>query len=694
MGSVDADRPILVTGAAGFVGSAVTARLLALGHKVLAMDIDHNTGRLEAHPLLECVTADIRDADAVNALVDRAERVLHFAAIADVRVYSERPLDVLEVNLMGTRTVLLAAHRARIPVLFASSSEALGKNTSLLDERADTVLGPTDESRWSYAVTKIASEHWAWALAREGLTATAVRYFNVYGPTMDAPGRGRVITKFLGKLLAGEPLELVDGGHATRCFCWIDDAADATVQLALAMEPGSPTAGRPFHIGRPEPITMRELASHMIRLSGHPHGVREVTGTAFFGKGFAEIPHRVPDVSALEEAIGFRAEVPLEEGLRRVLDHWGLLADEAPAPVPPPLRAFRPIYDADRALLDSFQASLDAGWTTNNGPQTQAFEAELAAWLGVDEVVSVASGAAGLLLAAHALGGSGVAILPSFTYVATLNAVERAGYRPVFCDIEEDGYTLSVSHLDQLLATHDDVQLIVPVTAFGVIPELPAIEARARKVRARVLHDAAHAFGTSVAGHRSPGHADATVFSFHATKVMAAIEGGAVITPDPALATRLRALRTHGLGPDPLQSETGWNAKIDELSAATGRHTLARLDAILARRRGYDAELRAGIAKLDAYTPQWIPPGMLTNVQNTVVRSTVPVDQVLAVLAKHGIQGRRYFSPPLHHLARVDSPPLPVTEAVHASLVCLPLYSRMAPGDIDRIVAALAEAAR
>ena len=122
MGSVDADRPILVTGAAGFVGSAVTARLLALGHKVLAMDIDHNTGRLEAHPLLECVTADIRDADAVIALVDRAERVLHFAAIADVRVYSERPLDVLEVNLMGTRTVLLAAHRARIPVLFASSA--------------------------------------------------------------------------------------------------------------------------------------------------------------------------------------------------------------------------------------------------------------------------------------------------------------------------------------------------------------------------------------------------------------------------------------------------------------------------------------------------------------------------------------------------------------------------------------------
>jgi nucleoside-diphosphate-sugar epimerase/dTDP-4-amino-4,6-dideoxygalactose transaminase len=694
------DAPVLVTGAAGFLGSAIARALVDAGHRVLAFDRDHAQGRLPDHPAITRITGDVRNAEQVDALVAESSRVLHFAAVAGVHTYLQQTLEVLDVNLLGTRNVLLAAHRHDVPTVIASSSEAYGKNPTTLHEDSDTHLGATTHARWSYATTKVAGEHYAWALARDGLPVAAVRYFNVYGPLLDAPGTGRVLSQFLGQMQRGDPLVLVDGGEAVRCFCHIDDAVRATVQLALALEAGSRLAGRPFNIGNPEPVSMRQLAAEVARLAAYPHGTVDVPGRQFFGDGFEDIPHRVPDVSALRDLLGFEARVSLTEGLRETLAHWGLLADSPAAPVLDPIPVIRPFYDADEALIGRYRSALVRGRTTNAGPEVVALEDEASTWLGCERVLTVGSGAAGLELgvralerSVRALERSGKAALPAFTYIATLNAVALAGLEPVFVDLDPDTWTMSPDHLAEVLRDHPDVSMVLPVCAYGVPPDLDRLCALAQAAGASVVYDAAHAFGTTVHGSRYRGGPDVTVFSLHATKCLPSVEGGLLVADDPALADRIAAIRTHGLTPDPLDALPGLNAKMDELSAATARHGLHRIEATLARRRRYGARLTAALDASERWTTQLCPEGVETNFQNLCARHADGVAAAGAVLDAHSVGWRRYFHPPLHQLRRLaPQAPLPHTEAVWASLVCLPLHSRMSPDTLARIEAAIADA--
>lgn len=682
--------PVLVTGAAGFVGSALTGWLLAKGHAVVALDLDFGADRLPQDPRLERVVGDVRDAALVDALVARCARVAHLGAIAGVHHYLARTFDVLDVNILGTRTVLEAAARHGRPTLLASTSETYGKSGATLEEHGDSVLGPSTNARWCYAVSKLAAEHYAWAHARAGLPVTAVRYFNVYGPLLDAPGEGRVLAQFLGRLRAGRPLALVDGGHAVRCFCYVDDAVEATGRMLLALAPDSPLVGRPFNVGRPEPVTMRRLAELVVGLSGHAPGVEDVSGMDFFGRGFEDIEHRVPDTSDLEVTLGWHAATDLVTGLTRVLAHHGLLADAPNLPPTEPVPVIRPVYDADEALLDRYRAALRAGRTTNAGPEVTALEHEAGAWLGVDGLLAVGSGADGLELAVRGLGARGRAILPSFTYVSTLNAAELVGLEPLFCDIDPHTWTMDPEHLAELLATHDDVGVVLAVNVFGVSPALDPITAVTRAYGVPLVLDAAHAIGTEAGGLRYDPRPDVTVWSLHATKVLPATEGGLVACRDPAVGARVAQLRTHGLAPDPLDSEPGRNAKMDELAAATARHGLARLEGILSRRRGYDARLRAAL-QAAGWTVQAVPAGLRTNGQNLAARPPGGHREAAArVLADHGVASRRYFHPALHHLRRFHGRfHLPVTDAVVEDLLNLPLHSRMSEADLARIEVAV-----
>jgi nucleoside-diphosphate-sugar epimerase/dTDP-4-amino-4,6-dideoxygalactose transaminase len=701
---------VLVTGAGGFIGSAVVARLRATGHAVIAFDQAFPEGKLDVAPApgpIEVVVGDARDRATVEGCVRRATRVIHLAAIAGVHAYQERPWDVLDVNVQGTRNVVEAAAEAGVPVLFASSSEAYGKNPLPLREDSDTWLGPTTESRWCYAVSKLAGEHLAWALVRQrGLVAAAVRYFNVYGPLLDAPGTGRVLSQFLGAVQRGEPLRLVDGGRAVRCFCHIDDAARATVDLALRLGDAPELVGRPFNVGRAEPVTMAELAGHVLRLTGHGAGTVDVPGASFFGDGFAEIPHRVPDTSALREAIGFTAEIGLEDGLRQTLAHWGLLRADAPPAPSAMIPNLRPDYDPDPQLLSAYAHALVSGRTTNHGPQVVALEAEAARFLQVEAVAAFKSGADALQVGVRAIGhrdgwldgrtsAEGCAILPSFTYVSTLNAVELAGLRPVFCEVDPLTFTMDPDALADLLDREPDARVVLPVCAFGVPPALERIVPLARARGVAVLYDGAHAVGAEVAGPapRAPGgggHApDFTIYSLHATKVLPALEGGLAAWADPALGELALRIRTHGLPPDPMGHLPGLNAKLDEISAATARHGLRKLPDVLARRRAYDARLRAA-ATGPAWRVQRVPEGVTPNGQNFVLWSAHGAPNVLHALRERGIEGRRYFDPLLHQIPRLRHAPLPITEALHAGLVCLPLHSRMSDDALARLEGAIA----
>jgi dTDP-4-amino-4,6-dideoxygalactose transaminase len=360
----------------------------------------------------------------------------------------------------------------------------------------------------------------------------------------------------------------------------------------------------------------------------------------------------------------------------------------------------RPVFEVDDALLADIRAALSAGQVTNNGEYLREFERQLARYLGVGDCVAVSSGSVALLLATSALGVAGAkAVVPSFTFIATLNALVYARVAPIFCEIEPDTWTLSPTHLARLLAADPTIRLVVPVNVFGVPPDLEAIRDVVEGSNATLVFDNAHGMGTESARGRCAPEPAAQTYSFHATKTLPAVEGGAVVAHDPELLAEIRRLRNHGLASDPLASSPGFNAKMSELHAVVALRSLQGLDGALARRREYAARLRRVLSEdcAAAFTVQRVPESVRCNFQNLAVlcrgdRHDVTAAQ--AALDCLGIETRRYFWPPLHQLpAYRGGFSLPVTDEVGRSVLCLPLYSRMEPRLLSRIESALRQVA-
>ena len=361
----------------------------------------------------------------------------------------------------------------------------------------------------------------------------------------------------------------------------------------------------------------------------------------------------------------------------------------------------RPIFEVDDRLLFDIELALSAGQVTNNGPAVREFEGRLARYLGVEDCAAVSSGSTALLLATQALGLAGAkAVLPSFTFIATLNALVHAGVTPVFCDIEPDTWTMSPAHLCKLLAADQAIRLVVPVNVFGVPPDLQAICRLLDGKDAVLMLDNAHGLGTERDGVRCAPEPLVQTYSLHATKTLPAVEGGAVVTSDPRLLAEIRRLRNHGLAADPMASTPGYNAKMSELHATVALRSLQSLDAALLRRRQYAMRLRRVLTEdcADTFSVQRVPDSVESNFQNLAVLCRDPrrpVTRIQAALDGEGIETRRYFWPPLHQLpAFCGRWVLPVTDEVGRAVLCLPLHSRMDPPVLERIEAALRRSAR
>lgn len=357
----------------------------------------------------------------------------------------------------------------------------------------------------------------------------------------------------------------------------------------------------------------------------------------------------------------------------------------------------RPIFEADDELLDEIRRALVAGQVTNNGEFVRTLEGELARYLGVEDCAVVASGSAALLLAARALGLAGTrAVVPAFTFIATLNALVNSSITPVFCDIDPDTWTLSPAHVGRLLATDAAIRLVVPVNVFGVPPDLGALRRLVAGTQTALLFDNAHGLGTESGGRRCPPEPLIQTFSLHATKTLPGIEGGAVVSSDPRLLAEIRRLRNHGLAADLLQSTPGFNAKMSELHAAVALRSLRTLDDVVAHRREYAARLRRALAEdgHGLFGLQRISDGVQSNFQNLAVvcrrEDRGGVSAIQAEFMQAGVETRRYFWPPLHDLSPYRGRfSLPVTEAVARNVLCLPLHSLMEPAVLERIEGAI-----
>jgi dTDP-4-amino-4,6-dideoxygalactose transaminase len=361
-----------------------------------------------------------------------------------------------------------------------------------------------------------------------------------------------------------------------------------------------------------------------------------------------------------------------------------------------------PLFDT-RAQLDEVRAEIeqrvlaviDSGRFVL-GPEVEAFERELAEFLGASHVVGVGNGTDALTIGLRALGitpGDEV-IVPSFTFYATAEAVVNAGARPVFCDIDPRTFCISADTVAQVVS--ERTRAVVPVHLFGIPAPMDDIAAFARERGFRVLEDAAQAAGARLGGRNAGTLGDAAAFSFFPSKNLFCLgDGGALVTDDDEVAERARLLRLHGSRDKSVYLEVGYNSRLDSIQAAALRVVLPRLHGWNERRRALAAAYAdAGLGEV-ARLPE-PPPGADPAHHMYVVRSE-DRDALRAALASEGVETRVQYAVPVHRQPAMAAwgamCDLPGTEEAARTNLAFPMGPTLAP-DTARTVVAAARRAR
>jgi UDP-glucose 4-epimerase len=312
----------LVTGGAGFIGSHLTEALLADGHAATILD-DLSTGRYEnIEPLersgrLRMVTGSVRDAALVRECLRDVDGVFHLASAVGVQLVVDQPVATIETIVEGTAVVLAACARYRVPVLITSTSEVYGKSTRTpFSEEDDSVIGPPTCRRWGYAAAKALDEFLALAYWHQvRLPVVLTRLFNTVGPRQT--GRyGMVVPRFVRQALQGEPITVYGSGTQTRCFCHVHDVVWALTRLLAS----SAARGELYNVGNNEEISINDLAALVRTMTGSDSEIRHIPYREAFGSGFEDMERRVPDLSRIGKAIGYRPQRSLAETLRDVIE--------------------------------------------------------------------------------------------------------------------------------------------------------------------------------------------------------------------------------------------------------------------------------------------------------------------------------------------------------------------------------------
>lgn len=312
----------LITGGGGFLGSHLSEALLKQENEVIIVDLLNKTNERKIQHLIgnkkfQFYRGSVLDRDLMDKLIWECDKVFHFAALVGVHHYVERPRDVLEVNIDGTKQVLELAYKYGKKVIFASTSEIYGRSTKVpFKEEDERVLGPTTIDRWCYSSAKAVGEHYCFAYSQMGVPVVVLRFFNAYGPRLDTPESGRIISIFIGQLLRGESLTVIGDGSQTRCFTYVDDVVDAIIRSSELKE----AEGEAINIGTNQETSILELGKLMIRLFGTPNEIAFIEHEGIYGTGYEDIKRRVPDISKAKKLLGWQATTPLEEGLKKTIE--------------------------------------------------------------------------------------------------------------------------------------------------------------------------------------------------------------------------------------------------------------------------------------------------------------------------------------------------------------------------------------
>ena len=332
----------------------------------------------------------------------------------------------------------------------------------------------------------------------------------------------------------------------------------------------------------------------------------------------------------------------------------------------------------------------DSYWLTNMGKKHKQLEVDLKDYLDASNITLFTNGHLALECAIAAFNLTGEVITTPFTFASTTHAIVRNGLEPVFCDINSDDYTLDTDKLESLITKKTSA--IIPVHVYGNICNVQEIERIAKKYNLTVIYDAAHAFGVTVNGMGVANFGDASMFSFHATKVFHTIEGGAVTYKDGSLSKELNDLKNFGItGPESVEY-VGGNAKMNEFQAAMGICNLRHIEGEIAKRKtvveSYIGRL-SSVKGIKLCKPQ-------TGVKSNYAYFPVVFDgykmsrdEVFEKLKAENIYARKYFYPLTNsfecYKGRFDVEKTPVAKYVADRVLTLPLYADLALEDVDRI---------
>lgn len=331
-------------------------------------------------------------------------------------------------------------------------------------------------------------------------------------------------------------------------------------------------------------------------------------------------------------------------------------------------------------------------WLTNSGVKHQKLQHELEAYLGVPHVTLYTNGHLALegALEAMNLPKGGEVITTPFTFASTTQAIVRSGLIPVFCDIDPYTYTMDVTKIEALIT--ERTCAIVPVHVYGNLCDVDGIAEIAARYGLKVIYDAAHAFGVRKGGRSAASFGDASMFSFHATKVFHTIEGGAVCYSDDSLTAQLDACKNFGLTDSETITYIAGNAKMNEFQAAMGLCNLRHIDEEIAKRKAvveWYRERLSGVSGVVLCQEQADVTSNYAYFPVVFADDRRNRGEVVALLSANNIYARKYFYPLtgtcLAYAKRFPIQKTPVAERIATQVLTLPLYADLQLEDVDRI---------
>lgn len=332
---------ILILGANGFIGSHLSAAILTkTSWHIDAMDLTQD--KLEeclGHERFNFVTGDItQESDWITQRIQACDVILPLVAIANPAIYVQDPLRVFALDFEANLTIIKQCAVFKKRIIFPSTSEVYGMcaDAAFDEETSYFVTGPTHKERWIYSTSKQLLDRVIYAYGKHhGLEYTLFRPFNWYGPKLDnifnpKPAGSRVLTQFIGNILRGEDITLVDGGAQQRCFAYIDDGISAL--LKMIENKNNAAAQRIFNVGNPtENVSIRVLAEMLIDMIKTFPAYKEaaaktkliaVNAADYYGAGYQDVLLRVPSIQRAEQYLNWKPCISLAEGLQKTLNYY------------------------------------------------------------------------------------------------------------------------------------------------------------------------------------------------------------------------------------------------------------------------------------------------------------------------------------------------------------------------------------